>query len=228
MNSICIFGDSIAKGVVFDAVKKKYSILKDSFANLLGREGAGVMNHARFGCTVTEGMKILLRHREAIGACDLTLLEFGGNDCDYNWEDVSRDPARNHDCKTPIAIFSERYEALIDTIRAHGGRPLLLTLPPVDEHRYFAWISKGLNADNIIGFLGTVRTIFTWQETYSGIVRALAEAKGVPLVDVRAAFLALRDYRKSLCEDGIHPNETGHRLIFELLKSKLLPLAAGP
>jgi lysophospholipase L1-like esterase len=224
MNSICIFGDSIARGVVFDAVKKKYSILKDSFANRLGREGVRVMNHARFGCTVTEGMNILLRSREALGACDLTLLEFGGNDCDYNWNEVSRDPARKHDCKTPIAAFSERYRALIDTIRASGGRPMLLTLPPVDEHRYFAWISRGLNADNIIGFLGSVRTIFTWQETYSGIVRALAEAKDVPLIDVRAAFLALRDYRGGLCEDGIHPNETGHRLIFESLKPAILPV----
>ncbi|MDR2355591.1 MAG: SGNH/GDSL hydrolase family protein [Clostridiales Family XIII bacterium] len=228
MNSICIFGDSIAKGVVFDAVKKKYSLLKDSFANRLGREGFRVTNHARFGCTVTEGMKILLRCQKTLGACDLTLLEFGGNDCDYDWDAVSRDPARKHDCKTPIAAFAERYKALIDTIRAQESRPVLLTLPPVDEHRYFAWISKGRGADNIIGFLGSVRTIFTWQEKYSGIVRALAESCHVPLVDVRAAFLALRDYRAGLCADGIHPNETGHRLIFELLKSKLLPLAAGP
>ena len=227
MNSICIFGDSIAKGVIFDAVKKKYALLKDSFANKLGGEGVRVANHARFGCTVTEGMKLLLRHRDAPGASDLTLLEFGGNDCDYNWEEVSRDPARRHDCKTPIAAFSKQYKALIDAIRASGGRPLLLTLPPVDERWYFAWISKGLNADNIIEFLGSIRTIFTWQETYSGIVRALAEACGAPLVDVRAAFLALRDYRDDLCEDGIHPNEAGHRLIFEILRSNMPSFAPG-
>jgi lysophospholipase L1-like esterase len=207
-------------------VRKKYAVLKDSFANRLGREGLCVANHARFGCTVTEGMKILLRYREALGACDLTLLEFGGNDCDYNWEEVSRDPARTHDCKTPIAAFPARYKDLIDAVLANGGRPMLLTLPPVDEHRYFDWISKGLNADNILKFLGTARTIFTWQEKYSGIVRTLAESCHVPLVDIRAGFLALRDYRAGLCEDGIHPNGTGHRLIFEILKSKLPPLPA--
>jgi lysophospholipase L1-like esterase len=221
MNSICIFGDSISKGVVFDAVKKKYSVLKDSFAGLIGREGVSVKNHARFGSTVTEGMAVLSRHRESPGACDLTLLEFGGNDCDYNWAEVSRDPLRKHDCKTPLALFPEKYRAMIDAVVSGGGRPLLLTLPPIDERRYFAWISKGLNADNIIDFLGGVRTIFTWQETYSGVVRALSEARNVPLVDIRAAFLARRDWRDSLCEDGIHPNGEGHRLIFEILKSKL-------
>jgi lysophospholipase L1-like esterase len=224
MNSICIFGDSISKGVVFDAVRKRYSILKDSFASLIGREGVSVENHARFGCTVTEGMDILSRHREAPGACDLTLLEFGGNDCDYNWAEVSRDPLRTYDCKTPIALFSEKYRAMIDAIVSGGGRPMLLTLPPIDESRYFAWISKGLNADNIVAFLGSVRTIFTWQEKYSGIARTLSEACKVPLIDIRAGFLARRDYRDSLCEDGIHPNETGHRLIFEILKSALAPL----
>ncbi|MDR1573416.1 MAG: SGNH/GDSL hydrolase family protein [Clostridiales Family XIII bacterium] len=223
MNSICIFGDSISKGVVFDAVRKRYSILKDNFANLIGREGVFVKNHARFGCTVTEGMDILSRHGEAPGVCDLTLLEFGGNDCDYNWAEVSRDPLRKHDCKTPIALFSEKYKTMIDAVVSSGGKPLLLTLPPIDERRYFAWISKGLNADRIIDFLGSVRTIFTWQETYSGIARTLSKVCNAPLIDIRAGFLALRDYRDSLCEDGIHPNETGHQLIFEILKSELMP-----
>ena len=27
-NNICVFGDSVAKGVVFDHVKQKYSLLK--------------------------------------------------------------------------------------------------------------------------------------------------------------------------------------------------------
>jgi lysophospholipase L1-like esterase len=222
MNSICIFGDSISKGVVFDAVRKRYSVLKDSFANLIGKEGVSVENHARFGCTVTEGMGILSRYAKAPGACDLTLLEFGGNDCDYNWAEVSRDPFQKHDCKTPITLFWKKYKDMIDAVVSSGGKPLLLTLPPIDERRYFAWISKELNADRIIDFLGSVRTIFTWQETYSAIARTLSEACNAPLVDIRAGFLALRDYRDSLCEDGIHPNGAGHRLIFEILKSKLI------
>ena len=31
-NKICVFGDSVAKGVVFDHVKQKYSLLKNGFA----------------------------------------------------------------------------------------------------------------------------------------------------------------------------------------------------
>ena len=34
-NKICVFGDSVAKGVVFDHVKQKYSLLKNGFADQL-------------------------------------------------------------------------------------------------------------------------------------------------------------------------------------------------
>jgi lysophospholipase L1-like esterase len=221
MSGICIFGDSISKGVVFDAARKKYSVLKNSFANMLGREGVGVVNRARFGCTVTDGLAIASRCAELPGACDLTLLEFGGNDCDYDWEKVSGDPFGSHDCKTPVTLFPRMYRALIDAIVSSGGRPLLLTLPPVDAHRYFARISQGLNAGNILSFLGNVRTIFTWQEKYSEMVKALSKLCNVPLIDVREVFMSLLDYRDALCEDGIHPNEKGHRLIFDILKPKV-------
>jgi lysophospholipase L1-like esterase len=195
--------------------------LKGSFANILSRGGLQIANYSHFGSTVRDGMNLLLRRAARLDDYIFTLLEFGGNDCDYNWEDVSRAPEAKHLCKTPVFAFPAEYKALIDAVRSIGGRPVLLTLPPVDEKRYFARISKGLNADNILRFLGSARTIFTWQEKYSGIVASLAKNCDVMLVDVRAAFLAQRDYRDSLCEDGIHPNGEGHRLISEVLRSEL-------
>ena len=38
INSVCIFGDSVARGVVFDAVKNKYSLLRESFANIVEKQ----------------------------------------------------------------------------------------------------------------------------------------------------------------------------------------------
>jgi hypothetical protein len=58
IQSVCIFGDSVAKGVVFDAVKKKYRILKESFVNIMERQqNVSILNFARFGCTVPWGAK---------------------------------------------------------------------------------------------------------------------------------------------------------------------------
>ena len=33
--NICVFGDSVAKGVVFDEIKNKYTFLKENFVNLV-------------------------------------------------------------------------------------------------------------------------------------------------------------------------------------------------
>ena len=37
------------------------------------------------------------------------------------------------------------------------------------------------------------------------------------MIDIRSAFLVRKDYTDYLCEDGIHPNEKGHRLIREAM-----------
>ena len=38
MQSICILGDSIAKGVVYDSQKNRYTISKESFGNRIAQE----------------------------------------------------------------------------------------------------------------------------------------------------------------------------------------------
>ncbi|MOA67209.1 hypothetical protein D3C78_1942860 [compost metagenome] len=35
----------------------------------------------------------------------------------------------------------------------------------------------------------------------------------VKWIDIRDDFMKTEDYRKYMCEDGIHPNEQGHELI---------------
>jgi hypothetical protein len=56
---ICLFGDSIGKGVVYDNEKRRYAFLQRSFAFLLGeRLGIPIENCSKFGCTVVKGSNI--------------------------------------------------------------------------------------------------------------------------------------------------------------------------
>lgn len=214
MSSVCIFGDSVSKGIIFDAAKNKYSILKDSFVNLIQKQqNIAISNYSKFGCTVSMGSGILEKHISKISQYDYTVLEFGGNDCDYIWPEVSENPFDEHQCKTPIKQFREQYIALIERVRSNGGKPILLTLPPIDSRRYFDWICKGLNAKNILLFLGDIEFIHTWQGMYSSVISDIASACKVPMIDIRTAFLEKRNYQDYLCEDGIHPNSQGHLLI---------------
>ena len=60
MKKILIVGDSLSKGVTFDEEKKKYTVLKNSFFNLLTQNiNAEMYNASHFGFTITQGQQLL-------------------------------------------------------------------------------------------------------------------------------------------------------------------------
>jgi lysophospholipase L1-like esterase len=214
IENVCIFGDSVAKGVIFDSVKNKYSLLKESFANIVQQsQSINISNYAKFGCTISMGNDILRRHEKQLSNFDFTFLEFGGNDCDYNWAEISDQPFKQHLAKTPLTQFREQYISLIERVKENGGIPVLFTLPPIDSKRYFQWVSKGLNGKNILAYLGSIDAIHAWQGLYSKAVTEIAATCKIPVIDIRSAFLEKQNYCEYLCEDGIHPNKKGHLLI---------------
>lgn len=80
-------------------------------------------------------------------------MEFGGNDCDFNWKEISEKPLEMHKPKTQIEDFVKIHTETIDKIKAMGKIPVMLSLPPIDAEKYFSRISKGLNAENILKWL---------------------------------------------------------------------------
>ena len=47
----------------------------------------------------------------------------------------------------------------------------------------------------------------------------LAASSNVPVIDITTCFLSRRNYSDYLCEDGMHPNEEGHKLISDAILS---------
>jgi lysophospholipase L1-like esterase len=221
MKALCVFGDSLAKGIVYDDSAQKYFCAKDNFVSLFCEDSdVAYANFSKFGCTVTKGEKIVSLHPESIATADFTVLEFGGNDSDFNWNEISEDPDAHHEPKTPAGVFNETYKRIISKVKSAGGKPIMLNLPPLDPKRYFAWISKNLNAGNILKWLGGSRHfIYRYHEMYNMYVHRIAALLSVPIIDIRSAFLSKSDYSRYLCADGIHPNENGHRLISQTIKS---------
>lgn len=216
VQEVCLFGDSIARGVVLDA-QGTYKPIKECFAVLAAKElGFALINKARFGCTITKGREIIEHFLDRIGTQvrRLAFLEFGGNDCDFRWDQISADPKAEHLPATPPRHFFRMYGEAIQQLREKGLRPVLMTLPPLDAERYFVWFTRtGLDQKAILGWLGDVQFIYRWHESYSNAVWEIGETWQVPVVDIRRAFLEQRHYSRFLCKDGIHPNAEGHRLI---------------
>lgn len=210
--AIHLWGDSVGKGVVFDEERGRYAILRNRCAVTL-QEGLGipVVNHARMGATVTEGLDDFLA--EAAEPGTIAVIEYGGNDCDMPWADVADNPDGVYEGRTPLPLFVHTLTRFVAEVRARGMTPLLVTPPPLDAYRYFAWVSRQLDKCAIVRFLGDIAHIYRWQERYSIAVRRVAEATRCTLFDLRDAFLGEPRYAQMLCVDGIHPNETGHEAI---------------
>ena len=223
MKAICVFGDSLSKGVVFDKIRKRYAFIKDSFVNLIGNKMSfHIENFAKFGCTIGKGKNIIQKNQEAIQKSDFVVLEFGGNDSDFAWDEISKEPEAKHLPKTPLNEFAETYADIILQVQETGKKPVILNLPPLDAERYFAWISRGLNSDNILRWLGgSEGFIYRWHEMYNMQVCRLANYMKVPLIDIRSTFLEKHNYSDFLCVDGIHPNEAGHRLISSAIEEAI-------
>lgn len=210
-----VYGDSISKGVVYDEVKERYVVLKENFVNLVGNNlKAAIHNRGKFGNNIIRGQEKLEKDvlkRDP----DILLIEFGGNDCDYDWQAIANNPEGEFSPKTDLELFSKTLNNIIDYCRKLNILPMLMTLPPLDSKRYFKWVSKkDRKAEkNILKWLGDVNRIYYWQEQYSKKVAEVAKENDVELIDVREAFLKEKEYSKFLCIDGIHPNKEGHKLI---------------
>lgn len=215
MESIGIWGDSLLQGVVLDEKQGRYSILENNCAVALAKKiGIPISNNSRFGCTAPKGMKSLNKALETDVEFSAAIIEFGGNDCDMKWDELSAHPEAIHGPNTPLDQFVSCYTDMIAKLKGKGITPVLVSLPPLDAQRYFDWVTRnGLNKENVLKCLGDVQYIYRWHERYSLAVSALARKFSCHFIDVRDAFLSERQYQKYLCADGIHPNKDGHGLM---------------
>lgn len=218
IKNISLWGDSIMKGIVFNGIRNRYETLKSSAAAQCARHlSLDIRNNARFGCTITKGFRLLAQALENGLACDAVVIEFGGNDCDHRWAEVSANPDMPHTANTPLQLFRETYREMIAALRAKMIEPILMTLPPLNARRYFDWIVRmgGLDAANILRYLGDIEHIYRFQERYSLAVAHIASQLKCEYIDLREPFLAHPEYSELLCEDGIHPNEKGHAIMLQ-------------
>lgn len=216
MKKICIYGDSVMKGIILNETSDRYTVMRPENLKLIEKKyGLEIDNCSQMGNTIVRGEKRIEYDLCHSFDYDTVLVEYGGNDCDFDWEKVAQQPDTEHFPKTDLHVFEEKYIALVDSLKEKGVKPVLMTLPPINSSKYFSWITKdGLSKENILAWLGDVDLIYRHQELYSGIITRVAMQTKSLLVDVRSYFLDRHNYAKYICNDGIHPNEDGHKLIF--------------
>ena len=149
---LCVWGDSIAKGVVYDEARGRYAVCRENCVMKLGRElGISVSNYSVMGQTSENGLARM--QPGTMHAGELAVIEYGGNDCDLDWKAVSLDPDTRQSGKVPIEKFAQNIAEMVRRVRDAGMLPVLVTPPPLVAERYFQWVCRGLNAANILKYL---------------------------------------------------------------------------
>jgi len=174
--TILVVGDSLCKGVSLNEERKRYFFLKNSFANNLSKVfEANIVNTAKFGTTIQHGAEKLeerlLRYNP-----EIVLIEYGGNDCDFAWDEIALDPYSEHKPNTPLSEYEAHLIGMVELVRKHGAKPVVMTLPPLNAVDYFNWFTKGSKekGDSILKWLEDVSKIYWWHERYSIAVSGIA------------------------------------------------------
>ena len=217
MKKLIIYGDSILRGITYSAEMGRHKLCAGYELKSIGALGYDIKNRCRMGATIVRGMDILERTLDECSADATVLFEFGGNDCDHDWQAVSAHPTEAHSSRIAEKTFIEYYKNAIEKVRRTGATALMANMIPIDHDRYMQTISKENSYDSILSWLGDTSMLYRFQEHYNRIVEQLALQLNCPLIDLRSAFLLSHDYKTLISQDGIHPTETGHDLIEKTL-----------
>lgn len=215
---IAALGDSITKGVVLNE-QNRYSAADQCFLDIISNElDLRIDNYGKFGCTVGYGNSVIERHTADIADSDYTFIEYGGNDCDFDWMKIAQDPHGEHKARTPLEEFTEELSSLVAKIRELGSVPVLISLPPILSDTYFSFFSRSMSDEqknNIKEWLGgDIGIISRWHESYNRALFQVANQTRTQIIDITTPFDTFRGDQTSLyCADGIHPNARGHKLI---------------
>lgn len=219
---ITVFGDSIAKGIVFR--DNRYQVAQDNVIALLERHyNVSIENTAQFGQTLRRinDRQLVQRYLRRIDETENNLAVFciGGNDCSFDWNSVQHTPSEAHTSATTPAEFFELLKENVSLLQSRGVHVMILNLPPLDSEEYFRkYIAEKYDPERVMSFLKEdIANIYRHQEFFSLMLTKFALTNGCSLADIRSRFLWKNDMRELLCEDGIHLNERGQRVMAEAI-----------
>jgi lysophospholipase L1-like esterase len=147
----------------------------------------------------------------------LVIIQFGINDSMVN---VWMNPPAT-ESSVPIREYADNLQYFVRALKQRNVKVILMTPNPL------RWTPQ------LVGLYGkppyqpeSADGLNLLLKDYAEVVRQVARSEKVELVDVYAAFAAYgRERGKSvdgLLSDGMHPNNSGHRLIADLLIKQIM------
>ncbi len=121
----------------------------------------------------------------------------------YGANDSAIIPSQNK-FRVEVDNFENNLVNTIDQAKKFGNKIFILNIAPVDEELTAHPINKDKSRLN------------EYVNKYNERIKKIADNKSIYLIDVNSAFMD-NDYKRLFCEDGLHPNESGHEILFNSL-----------
>lgn len=217
MKLIC-FGDSVTRGITF--IRGRFKIIRNNYPALLQRslgEEDEVVNKGVFN----DNSDLLIKRLDADVLDehpDIVLINIGGNDCNFQWDQVAKLPDSEHVPVVPLDRYISNLSVMIRRISESGALPVVLSLLPLDPARYYATLMKHYS-HSIGHWIGLCGGIEHWHGMYNRALKDFCAKSGVKLIDVRSAFKKNGSFNDLINEDGLHPTAKGYQVMAEIISS---------
>lgn len=211
---LVVFGDSILKGVItIPNSDKLFDVTENDSLSLAQKElGFELDNRSIYGNITSKGLIKLQKFFEKGGEADFCIIEFGSNDCDYDWNifkpGAELPPASEIKQKVPLTEYLENLKQMVELCRSNKVTPLMMGLIPYVCDDWYKTIIKGQDEAAILDFLGgNPEQLGKNQLIYKNAQADFVQKNNVQFLDPWTIF---EGHKELMCYDGIHPNEKGY------------------
>ena len=148
---------------------------------------------------------------------DKTLIIQPESGLQYNWQAIAANPSGQHEPVMDLVAYKAQYTNKIAQARAHGQEPVLVSLPIMDENRYFAFITRGMSMQerkNLLYWLGgKTERLRNIHALYNLSLFRLAAQQCVHIIYITSPMLASAHYEQLLEQDGVTLSPEGQQLV---------------
>lgn len=141
----------------------------------------------------------------------------------YDWKAIAANPSGHHVPKMDLVAYKALYSNQIAQARACGKEPVLVSLPIMDEDRYFAFITRGMTMQerrNLLYWLGgKTERLRNMHAIYNLSLFRLAAKQCVHIIDITSPMLECAHYEQLLEPDGVTLSPKGESLVDNELSS---------
>ncbi len=216
MIKCAIFGDSVLRGLYREPDGHRKLWDQKYWINKI-MEDCGVMvtNHSQIGNTVERGRMQFEKALNNGMKADYVLLEYGGNDSDFEWAQVVEAPDAAHVSHTPLPVFEQAYGQFIRRVRELEMEPVAVIPAPIDGRRYLDFLGSAYDKQTIADWLQDTTAMYRHVELYAFTVVKLAMQYGCAVLDIRTPFLGRKDLPQLLSMDGLHYLPESYDIIWQ-------------